>query len=163
MCSATPVIGSGDSRWLKGTAYGFAIPAGSTINGILVEIRGWATNDATRYTYFYDLWATKTGTRIGTNKGDASSWGSTPQTRSYGGATDLWGTTWSVAEINAAGFGFHAHWYLVTDTGADTYLGIEFYRVTVYYTPPAGGAVKFCSVLCSKFNGVVVSKIDGVT
>jgi len=40
------------------------------------------------------------------NKALAGAWGTTETTVSYGGATDLWGTTWSANQINSAGFGF---------------------------------------------------------
>jgi len=53
-------------------------------------------------------------------------------TVTYGGASDLWGTSWTAADINNSGFGvgYIAH---ADSDGIRTY--IEFMRITVYYTP----------------------------
>lgn len=47
----------------------------------------------------------KAGTLVGNNKADATAWSTIFATTTYGGAADLWGTTWTYADINNANFG----------------------------------------------------------
>ena len=76
---------------------------------------------------------TKDGTTVvGTSKAPvvgAGGWGS------YGNSTDLWGTTWTLAEINASTFGalLKAGDALLSTPSTDAM------RITVYYTVPGGG------------------------
>lgn len=48
----------------------------------------------------------------------------------YGGETNLWGTTWTAAEINASGFGASVSAYNVTGGGSAE---IDAIRITVYW------------------------------
>jgi Tfp pilus assembly protein PilX len=45
------------------------------------------------------------GAPVGTNKASATAWGTSIGTVNYGSAADLWGTTWTVAQVNASNFG----------------------------------------------------------
>ncbi len=92
------------SNYLKCTGYGFTIPAGAIIDGITVTIN----RSASRATMVQDaaMRIVKNGAIGVTDKSDAVSfWPTTAASQSYGNATDLWGTTWTVADINAANFG----------------------------------------------------------
>lgn len=122
------------SQILVASSFGFTIPVGSTIDGIVVEIdrnnaAGAASDNRVQLakgTTFADL--------VGTNKADtATDWPAALATVSYGGATDLWGTTWTVAEINASSF---AVFLSVQADAANTDIAVDFVRVTVHYTPP---------------------------
>ena len=88
------------------TSWGFAIPVGATITGVeVVTDSGWndaATADAVQL-------LTAPGSPAGAAKavdggGASASCGGAIQ-RTHGAANDLWGAAWSVAQINAAGFG----------------------------------------------------------
>ncbi len=96
------------SRYLEGTNYGFAIPADATINGIVVTIgrfenaRGWGQDvrdDVVRLI--------KGGIITGTNKAvTRQEWPTgSPVAATYGSTSDLWGTTWTPADINDSNFG----------------------------------------------------------
>jgi len=150
------------TEWLAGTNYGFAIPSGATINGIALSIQRYANKNATQFTKDYQLYLTKSGTTtVGSNKADTvTKWPTSEAAASYGGAADLWGTTWTVAEINAATFGamLRAN---QEGTGSSVISYVDCYTVTITYTAASG--VKFCAVACSKINGVTVLKFDGVT
>lgn len=117
---------------LKSTIFGFAIPTGATIDGIVVEIERY--NDATELGQDAVVQLTKTGTRVGTNKYAAGTWETTPTIKSYGSSTDLWGTTWTVAEINASTFGLH---FVAQANTANADIYVDFIRITVYYTAGA--------------------------
>jgi hypothetical protein len=114
------------TRLLTCTQYGFSIPGGSTITGILFEFeRQSAADDITDG----DIRLTKDGTTaVGDDKA-VNSWPTVPAIASYGGSSDLWGTTWTDSEINASTFGSMIR---ATTSGGDT-ASVDYCRVTVYY------------------------------
>ena len=121
------------STVLKATNFGYAIPTGSVINGIKVEIDKHKYNgnvvDAV-------VQLTKDGTnRVGDNKADTTTyWPNADAVSTYGNSTYLWGTTWTAAEINSANFGAH----IVAQAKAnDANAYIDYVKITVYWSPPA--------------------------
>lgn len=92
--------------WIDATTFGFAIPAGSVVDGILVELERKCSANGASYTQDLHVQLLKAGSAVGTDKADTvTKWPTTDAYVSYGGAADLWGTTWTDSEINAAGFG----------------------------------------------------------
>ena len=85
---------------------GFSIPAGAAICGITVAIErsaggislGGSVLDAS-------VRIVKNGSITGTNHASGATWGNTDAVATYGSSSDAWGTTWTAADINAAGFG----------------------------------------------------------
>jgi hypothetical protein len=134
------------TQYLQTTNYGFTIPAGATINGIVVTITRTPVNSNNT---FYDKTVQlikggiKTGSNYAHSTDPADDWISGPQTITYGtGTTDLWGTTWSIAEINAIDFGVA---FQVQSNDAVDYFpedpSVDDMQITVYYTAGAGGNV----------------------
>lgn len=121
---------------LKTLGYGFSIPSGATINGIMVEIRQKADTTPTELQGSVALY--KAGVVAGS--GDVTPLlTDTAATVTLGGASDLWGTTWTPAEINDAGFGVYFHVSQnLSIVGDNCY--VDFIRVTIDYTP-VGDAV----------------------
>jgi len=117
---------------LRATNVSAGIPVGNTIKGIKVEIERYSDSNERGKDAVVQL--TKNGTtRVGTNKADTSTeWPTSVATTTYGGETDLWGTTWTRDEINASTFGVHLA-AQATDNNADIY--VDFIRITVYYAP----------------------------
>jgi hypothetical protein len=119
------------------TNFGFAayIAAGSVINGITVTINGYGANGTNKPKH---VQLTKDTTNVvGTDYGIDTVWSASPgNTRTFGGATDKWGTTWTVAEVTATTFGVHFANQAVDDN-ADVY--IDYVAVTITWTPPVGG------------------------
>ena len=117
---------------LKATNFGFDadIPAGSTINGITVEIdrRAFAGAAQDQEVRLYD----STGTLVGDDKQTATAWPSTLGVATYGGAADMWTSGLDAADIRSAGFGVAL---IVLADAANTDIGVDFIRVTVDYTP----------------------------
>jgi large repetitive protein len=131
-----PTNGSGISGILTLTGFGFTIPTGATINGIFV-IPSQKCSINTPITGAVDLTIrlVKAGVAGGTQKADTvNHYPTTLTERPQGGATDLWGTTWSPAEINAADFGceFAAQSVLFFNStvSVNYILLIVFYTVT---------------------------------
>lgn len=97
----------------------------------------------------------KSGSVVGTNKATATAWPSAAAWASYGGSNDLWGTTWTAAEANAATSGIVLS-ALVTSGVAY----VDAIRVTVFYTVSGiGDAPSYLSVLFVAADRVTVHPI----
>jgi hypothetical protein len=95
-----PVGGYTDYLVVKG--FGFAIPTGATITGILVEVE---RSDVNSNTSDFQVNIIKNSIIGATNKAVAALWPTTDAYQSYGSSSDLWGDTWTATDINSAGFG----------------------------------------------------------
>ena len=104
---ATAALGdSAISHYLQATNYGFAIPTGAIINGITVSInRVSSSNDGNDSVQDNSLRLVKAGTVVGTSLDSSNDWPISFGTATYGGISDLWGTSWTPAQISATDFG----------------------------------------------------------
>lgn len=109
------------------------IPAAATITGIALTIHRagafnlWHVDQTVRLL--------NAGAMVGDNKASAAEWPSTLTDVTYGGPGDLWKTTWSVAEVNATGFGAA---YVATYAGSagNGAFSVDSMRITVFYSCP---------------------------
>lgn len=93
-----------DSGTLAFSGYKFSIPAGATILGIVVNIFCQATYPSQVNSSTVQL--TKAGVPAGVNRGGSTpTWPSPSSSITYGANNDLWGTAWTPADLNNAGFG----------------------------------------------------------
>lgn len=138
--SASNITASDDS-WVTATLGGsqrtkrlhiqfaFNIPSGATIDGIELSIERHGSSSDVRD---YAIQLSKTGgIAVGDNKASASAWPTSDGTATYGGASDLWGTTWTPAEINDVNFGVLAQ---AKSTSGTVSARVDFAEMTVYYT-----------------------------
>ena len=121
-------------QYLGATGYGFHIPGNATILGIVLEVKrasiaGTAVLDQSVKLY-------KGGVISGTEHGNFSTdWPTgTLAWFTYGSATDLWGLTWTPADINSATFGsvFSAQ----NDDAGPQNADVDSTRITVYANLP---------------------------
>lgn len=127
-------VSTSTSHYLKATNFGFSIPAGAVIDGVLVEVeRSESHNSANAVASSVRLY--KAGTLTGTAKSSATEWPVTTDAyESFGGAADLWGATLAASDVNNSGFGVG-----VSATGTGGRDGrIDHIRITVYYTEVSG-------------------------
>ena len=128
------------SNVLQGSTYGFAIPSGTVITGIQVQM---AVTGAATFTPAQDstVQLFKAGTLVGANYATfqpvpltSGAIGAAPNLgiRTYGGPTDLWGTTWTATDINATGFGvgLQAQKQALAATGS---MIVDYITITVFY------------------------------
>ncbi len=108
------------------TGFGFSIPSGATIDGILFEIEANRTGPAGVITGVRPV---KGGTVGGNNSGSITL-SATDTYYSVGGATDLQGLTWTDSDINASNFGVAVTVNQLAMGGAR----IDHIRTTIYYT-----------------------------
>ena len=109
------------------TGFGFSIPAGATINGIVVTYSNpfaWSNLSP-----FY--------ARLMKSGADFANWesnvGFVPGI-SYGSSSDLWGGAWTADDINSSGFGVDT-FCSNGDDQISYYWSCSAVTITVYYTP----------------------------
>lgn len=127
--------GSLTSNYLRGTNFNFAIPSNATIDGIQVSMNRYASaNSGLDYVQDNSVKLVKGGVVTGNEKASAGNWSTTTSTVvNYGGASDLWGTTWTPSEINASNFGVVLSALVSRDNGTVT-ANVDYVSITVYYT-----------------------------
>jgi hypothetical protein len=130
------------TNYLQASNFGFNIAAGSTIQGITVEIdRSEGNTQAAGGIKDSEVKIVKADTTIGTtNMADASIFWPTSDTfKSYGGTSDVWGETWSATDVNDSDFGvvLSAVNTKVSGGGAAETARVDYVRITITYTPPA--------------------------
>lgn len=103
---ATRVLSTGQiSSELSVHGFGFNLPVGAEILGIEVRIERRGTGSGNDIRDNVVRLQTEVGTLVGTNKATNSSWPSADEVAVYGGPDDLWGTTFTRAQVNASQFG----------------------------------------------------------
>ena len=121
------------SVWLRTTTYGFAIPAGSTIDGIKARFEKRA--QTALQIKDWDVKLVKAGSEQGDDKGSAAWWTTTDTYVVHGGAGDLWGLAWTPADINAGNFGVSIS--ARNNDLSPRYALVDHVQIKVYYTEPA--------------------------
>ena len=82
----------------------------------------------------------KAGAPAGTNKAGAGTWGfASAATVNYGSSADLWGTTWTAADVNASNFGLRFAAKNNTVGGASATASLDYVSITVQYKPDTNG------------------------
>lgn len=115
--------------------FGFAIPQGSTIDGIVVSLNcvySSSSNDL-------DVKLSNSGGSGKTSYSSTKSSSSvTNGTNTFGSATDKWGTTWQASYINSSDFG--AAFQASVQGDAYNYPSIELntFSIIIYYTTVFG-------------------------
>lgn len=121
-----------NTYWLRATTFGFSIPDGAIIDGIVAEIEKRATASKI---IDYSVKIVAVGFEQGDEKKLAGYWPTSDTYMSYGGASDLWGLGWDAAAINASNFGVS-----ISARSGATYeeaVYVDHVRITVYYTEVA--------------------------
>lgn len=98
-----------ETHYLKATNFGFGIPATATVRGILVGVSRKSGSSFPQIPAAHDARARIVQGGVikeAQDKALETPWDRNLQTQYYGGASDLWGQTWTPAQINSSEFGF---------------------------------------------------------
>jgi hypothetical protein len=145
---AVYAYGTSSADKQKYYTFTLGVPSGATINGI--ELTALANADGV--TFNGDIGQLS----FSLSKNGGSSYtaektvtmdvqaGSTVQT--FGGATDLWGTTWTDTDLNNTNFAVSMHTG-PTWTGGCSYINVDYVFVKVYYTEGGGGGGSVASIV----------------
>ncbi|MEP7164081.1 MAG: T9SS type A sorting domain-containing protein [Ferruginibacter sp.] len=128
--------GTAFSQSLNSTGFILNIPGNATIKGIEVNISRFRSGGFSGEIQDNSVKLMKAGVAIGTNNAAASTnWQTSETVAAYGTTTDLWGTTWSPAEVNASNFGVAL---VVDNTSAffSRQANVDYVQVSVTYTIP---------------------------
>ena len=151
--------------------YGFSIPAGATILGIIVRVerRATAGGSPKRDALMRIL---KGGVAEPADRSTATSYTTGDVVEDHGGATDLWGTAWTDADINDANFGAAFAAQKAGGAGGAATVSVDHMQIEVHYTQPppaptlvspADGATETTSTPTFTWNAVVDPDGDTVT
>jgi Tfp pilus assembly protein PilX len=96
----------------------------------------------------------KAGSPVGSNYFSGTAWSTSKTTVGYGSSADLWGTTWTPADLNASTFGVRfAAKNVVTGVAAVT-ASLDYISVTVTYNDDTNGiGTASQSVAAANING----------
>ena len=122
------------------TNFGFSssdIPAGSTINGIEFIISRKAGQPG--YLYDYSIYLRNSGGNTGSNMASAATYDTTLTPITYGGATNMCGTSLTQSDIVASSFGIAFLIAIGSSTNYTAY--VDYIKIRVYYTE-GGASVK---------------------
>ena len=118
------------SNALVCNSYGFNIPAGATINGIKVATKRRRSNSSNQGAFAQDaVVVLLKGSAAPANRASTTPYTGNDTVEDHGGPTDLWGSTWTPAQINAANFG------VAFAAKGNVSVAVDVISITVYYTP----------------------------
>ena len=129
--SVTTWSSGSSSQYLKATNFGFSIPSGATINGILVEIERKGNATCSDYETFI---VKADGTWGTTDKATGTVIPDTDTYISFGANNDLWDESWTAENINDVDFGVV---YRVSAYNGP--ISVDHIRITITYTAGGGG------------------------
>jgi hypothetical protein len=131
------------SHYLKATGFGFSIPSGATINGILAEVKVKGADGLSRDN---SIRLVQGGVISGTDLSAGVSVTTTLAYRSFGGPSNLWGLSWTNTDINSSTFGFCYGAARGSAESAST-MSVDAMRLTITYTTTGGVVATQTSVL----------------
>lgn len=141
--ASVSIGGSGTvtTNYIKATNFGFSIPSGVTIDGIIVEIERKQSPTAEGLCKDVNVKLVKGGTVSGNNNADTSTnWPITDTYKTYGSSSDLWGLGWTHSDINAANFGVVLNAIITIDPKDGTGIYVDHIRITVHYSTASPSA-----------------------
>jgi len=144
--------------WLRVTNFGFSIPVGATINGIEVQIEHFRISSS-QNPIDSAVYLRKTIGQVGDNFADGTPWTEEiDEIFTYGDATELWGTTWSVADINSSDFGLD---FSVLADGSATKPEVDHIQIRIHYTEAGGGETRKIKVSGTFEDKPIKEKVAG--
>jgi hypothetical protein len=148
------------------TQYGFTIPTGATITGIVINVER-RTNDVTAISPTRDnlVVAIKNGAAAPSNLATMTDYTLADFIEPHGSASELWGTTWTAADINATNFGAGFMAWKEGTVGGNVTISVDHIGITVHYTNPAATPSDFTAFETGTpggaTSGVIQTKVAG--
>ncbi|MCB8963405.1 MAG: HYR domain-containing protein, partial [Bacteroidales bacterium] len=120
------------SNYLRVTDYDFSIPGNATITGITVTIgRRESSTSSGADVQDVQVRLLRNGVLAGDNKANTTQdWPTSETPANYGSSSDLWGTTWTAADINNNNFGVS----LVVNSDNNRTAYVDYIYVAVTYS-----------------------------
>jgi len=93
------------SRHLTCYNYGFNVPSNATIDGVTITVAGVPDGNGAVHDQVIQLRRDNLNNLYGTNLSAPQAWNMNQPDHTYGGSTELWGLTWTPADVNSSDFG----------------------------------------------------------
>lgn len=128
--------GGGVTPALLVSNFGFAVPANAIIKGFAVAVE--RSHNGSGLTTLDDnsVRLMKALSAVGSNLATGTNWGTSDSTATYGNSTNMWGTTWTVAEVNNSGFGLSLAADCATCGIIDRDAQVDHVTINAFYTLP---------------------------
>jgi len=137
------------TNYLRCLNYGFTIPATATINGITVNVERKSNRTTNGGSHDAAMRIVKGGVIGTTDRSTATLYTTGDVTEAHGSAADLWGLSWTAADINAATFGAAFAAIKPDPTGNSHTISVDVISITVDYTlditPPTVSSISLAN------------------
>lgn len=133
---ATVNVDGNTSEPLRCLDYGFSIPVSANVVGIEVFIERRSNRTQNGGSRDASVFLVKAGVPAGSNGATATTYPTTDTVEAHGAPIDLWGTTWTPAEVNAANFGAQLAVTKPSGAGAAHTISVDHIAITVHYSEP---------------------------
>jgi len=120
------------SEILRVSSFGLSVPDDATIDGIQMDFTIHETSGFTPGVMEDGVFILKGGSPGLVNKATLIEWPLIDTVRTFGGSSDLWGLSWTPADINSSGFGVDMTIQDIGGVGGGGF--IDCVVATVYYT-----------------------------
>jgi hypothetical protein len=127
-CAVGTAAGGVTGDTLRGSTLGFAVPGGATITGIELRVQLSFGGSASTID---SVNIGKDDSTLGTAKTPGTALTSTPTDYDFGSSSDLWGLSWTPAEINASTL---QGLLVVASAGAGASVSCDAMWMNVHYT-----------------------------
>lgn len=127
--NSTADFDSADDERVDYYNFGFSIPTGSQIDGIEVSVEAASFLSGTPAQF--ELTPRYNGRASAANTQNTGNFGTTDSTLTVGGASDLWGRTWTVGDFSDANFSIRVQENAASGT---VLMELDHIQVKVYYT-----------------------------
>jgi hypothetical protein len=131
---ATVSVDGTTSDLLQCVNFGFSIPSGSTITGVVVGIERKSSGTGNGGSNDSNVQLVKGGTAQGANRATTTTYLDTGDTyEDHGSVTDMWGSTLAPSDVNASNFGVALAVTKANAAGSAHTVSVDHMRITVYY------------------------------
>jgi hypothetical protein len=103
--NSTSLSGSAFTDHIVVTNFGLSVPTSETISGVEFIVNKSKSGGTWAWLGDYSVVLVKAGSLMTTNNASVFPWGTSDADYSYGGNTEMWGTTITPTDVNNTGFG----------------------------------------------------------
>jgi hypothetical protein len=124
------------SEYLYCRNFGFALPAGATIQGIVIDVERKSNSTSNGGSRDASVRLVNAGGAVvGNDNATTTLYTTSDLVEAHGSSGNLWGVSWTVADINDADFGVVLAVTKPSSVGAAHSITVDHIRITVYYSP----------------------------
>ncbi|MBI2595268.1 glycosyltransferase [Candidatus Daviesbacteria bacterium] len=150
---------NGTSEYEECVGFSFNLAPTDTVAGVLLEADIYSSGTSTRPIIDNSVKLSQAGTITGNDQATTDAWptSDTDTYTSWGSSSNLWGVSWTPADINDPNFGAGISARKTTTAGNPGTGKIDHVRMTVYYTP-AAAAQTATAELYNRTDGLAVTE-----